>query len=653
MNFFALAENARKKTTFLLLLFILAVISICFLVNAIGYGCFFYFYITHYGRTLSPSIASYVNGSPSYFEWLTRPFSIYIFAITLFSIFIVSLYRFYQISSNIGTIAQWAGGREILSQYIEDAQEKKLVNVVEEMSIASGVPVPAIYILDEELTINAFVAGFNSTDTLLCITKGAVSQLSRDELQGVVGHEFSHILNGDMKTNMTLTATLAGIQSIYQVGHAILRINRHSKKTDVWLLLLGFSLSFVGFVGVFFGRLVRSAILREREFLADASSVQFTRNPEGIAGALYKISQNTENNLVSSHVEDLSHLCFSQAQSFRFERLFATHPDIDKRILAVCPGFSPQKIALAALNKKTKDQTTNACPIKNDLLSAFSASQATPKAIPEKTSARLLKQSVGQVTPQQMQYAEHFLNILPESFLDNCHTAVRGKSILYFLLSHEYKKDPKDISSWLLKHEGTELNDHFNKLSLDLKNYTGKYRVPLLQMALIPIKALSDTDRTQFLSNIEQFIALDGKISLFETLISLVVKKTLSTQKPLESIRHIKSFKPVLADIDYVLHLVLTVGGYKGEDLLKAKTTLLARCKGDYLCQTQIRLSSKVLYKAMMLLAHLNPLLKQTVVELLIDAVEHDQKITLNEADLIRIIGWLLECPIPPLSVTE
>src|SRR4051812_7989234 len=216
-----------------------------------------------------------------------------------------------------------------------DAQERKLLNIVEEMAIASGVPVPQVYVMDGEPGINAFAAGHSASDAAVSVTRGALTMLTRDELQGVIAHEFSHLLNGDMKLNLRLMGLIFGILCLTVIGRVLIRTS--GKKNP--LPLLGLALIIIGWVGVLFGRLIQAAVSREREFLADASAVQFTRNPSGLAGALKKIGGLAEGSqLQTNRAEEASHFFFANGLKSRFFG-FATHPPLIERIKALDPSF--------------------------------------------------------------------------------------------------------------------------------------------------------------------------------------------------------------------------------------------------------------------------------------------------------------------------
>lgn len=324
MDFFTAQDRARRKTTRLLFLFMAAVIALVVLTNlavAVAFGA------------LSPE--GRVN----------RQLFLVVTAVVCGGIALACLFKHLQLASGGKAVAEMLGGRLLDPASVEPA-ERRLLNVVEEMALASGVPVPPVYVLPEE-GINAFAAGHASADAVIGITEGSTRLLARDELQGVVAHEFSHVLNGDMRLNLRLIAILHGILFIALTGRVLLesmgRSSRRTRSRDnsgLLFLGLGLTLLLIGWVGVFFGRLIKAGVSREREYLADASAVQFTRNPIGLAGALRKIGALNQHGLIASpRAETASHMFFAQAVRSRFLGLFATHPPLDERIRALDPAW--------------------------------------------------------------------------------------------------------------------------------------------------------------------------------------------------------------------------------------------------------------------------------------------------------------------------
>ena len=213
------------------------------------------------------------------------------------------------------------------------------------MAIASGMPVPDIYVLEQESGINAFAAGYTPGDAAIAVTRGTLELLDREELQGVIGHEFSHILNGDMRLNIRLMGVLFGIMVLGLIGRMILRSGHHASivssrrgRGAPAVLIIGLGLAILGGIGVFVARAIKASISRQREFLADASAVQFTRQTDGLASALKKIGGYEEgSHLQAADPEEVSHMLFGTGS--RLSGMFATHPPLTERIQALDPHF--------------------------------------------------------------------------------------------------------------------------------------------------------------------------------------------------------------------------------------------------------------------------------------------------------------------------
>ena len=258
---------------------------------------------------------------------------------TLAVIALGSGFKTLELAQGGSSVATMLGGR-LVAPTTTDPDERKLRNVVEEMAIAAGVPVPQVYLLPEEQGINAFAAGHSTSDAVVAVTAGAVRLLTRDELQGVIGHEFSHILNGDMRLNLRLMGIVFGILCLAVIGRVLLYTRSRSSKDKNPLPLLGLALIVIGWIGVFFGRLIQAAVSRQREFLADASSVQFTRNPAGLAARSRKIGGlSFGSKLEAAHAEEASHMFFGNGMSESFFHLMETHPPLAERIRAIDPSF--------------------------------------------------------------------------------------------------------------------------------------------------------------------------------------------------------------------------------------------------------------------------------------------------------------------------
>jgi len=326
VNFFEHQQQAKRNTGLLVVLFFLAftlIIGFVAVVTAAVFG----------------GIAVQQNGDYQ-FSW--QPIA-WVVLIVGGGILTAMLVKWLSLKPGGHVVAESLGGVRI-EPNSTDPLERRILNVVEEMAIAANMPVPAVYLLPNEANINAFAAGYESKDAVIGLTRGAVETFSREQLQAVVAHEFSHILNGDMRLNIRLIAALAGILLIAHVGRMFLHSARFStsrrRGNGNALPLIGLALFIIGYIGVFFGNIIKAAVSRQREYLADAAAVQFTRNPEALSGALQQIGAREYGSKIGhANADETAHLFFGQALSSWFT-LMATHPPLDKRIKRIQPNWN-------------------------------------------------------------------------------------------------------------------------------------------------------------------------------------------------------------------------------------------------------------------------------------------------------------------------
>jgi Zn-dependent protease with chaperone function len=327
MNFFESQDTAKRNTGKLIFLFVLAVFSLIIVTNLLVM-----FLIGFAGSEMTSMAA--VNTLR--FDWGTFWL---IGAFVTGVVFLGSLYKIGSLRGGGARIAEMMNGRLLLAGS-QDLHERRVLNVVEEMAIASGIPVPPVYLMEED-GINAFAAGYSPSDAIVAVTRGTIETLNREQLQGVVAHEFSHILHGDMRTNIRLIGVLHGIMVLGLIGYHLLWGSMYSRrsKNSGGIVFLGIGLIVIGFVGTFFGNLIKAAVSRQREFLADASAVQFTRNPDGIGGALMQIANHSERSYLNNpNAAEISHALFEEGRVSALSKLYATHPPLDDRIRAILPS---------------------------------------------------------------------------------------------------------------------------------------------------------------------------------------------------------------------------------------------------------------------------------------------------------------------------
>ncbi len=631
MDFFQQQDKARQKTGLLIFYFVLAIVLIVAAVNSVFY---FFFKFTGF-NSYTPE------------TWFSNTVWLYITGVTLLIILSGSLFRFLALASGGRSVADMVNARSV-DLNTHNAAEKQYINVVEEMSIASGTPMPELYVMDEEQGINAFVAGYKSTEAVMVVTRGTLEQLSRDELQGVIGHEFSHILNGDMRINIRLMAILAGILSIGQIGRVLLysgsrtRYRRSGKNNGQGaLIVLAIALLAIGYIGLFFGRLIKAAISRQREFLADASAVQFTRNPKGIAGALNKIKESINGAFLdNSHAEDMSHMCFGETIHVSFQSLLATHPPLDERIKAIDPLF----LKIQKSKRTIEERKQRVMP---DDIIGFSGSGGVH------TDAQQITGSIGNPTPEHMLYAVAMHESFSSSLMEFVHTKEGAKAITYvLLLSGKNKQQELDVLK--VRNEMDLVNRLGNELNI-IKKLDRRQRLPLIDLLLPSLKKLSRNELKEFLITAEAMIKADNKFSFFEFVLLTILKKHLLDKSGHADKVKYYSFKPVVKDIQLILS-VLTHCSSQSENRKQAS---YQRCMQSFTMDSLPMMSItdasiKNIVDALNRLNLLSFLLKKSVLEACADSVLDDGIVMPVEAELLRAISESIDCPMPPLiSVSQ
>ncbi len=640
MNFFQQQHRARRNTTLLVVYFLLAVILIVLAINALAYALLQY---TGAGVPLQAG----ETGQPLWF-WIS--------AATLSMIGGGSLFRLLTLSGGGEAVAEMVGARAVDTDS-RDTQERRLLNIVEEMSIASGTPVPGLYIMDDEAGINAFVAGHGPGEAVLVVTRGALEQLDRDELQGVVGHEYSHILNGDMRLNLRLIAILAGILLLGQLGGFMLRSlryargSRSSKNGQGTLIILGLGLGLfvVGYIGLFFGRLIKAAISRQREFLADASSVQFTRNPDGIAGALWRIHQSHDGSLLqNAHAEDTSHMCFGQSLNFALGGLMATHPPLEARIRAIDPGFLARHAGEHIQARRT--ETDTAGPVPGDTAMGFSSGMDTVIPI----DAHQITASIGNPEARHLDFARELHGRLRAQLdgelLAILHRPAEAPLAIYAMLLAWSDSEARDRAEELLAGDlDRQQTGQTMKLQEIMARLPAQARLPLLDLSLPALKQLPREMRYQVLKTCETLIRADRRFSLFEfVLLTLLQRHLIKTRGDTGKVKYF-SYTPLQADIRLLLSVVARAGA---SDTVQARQAYMRAIAGFDIEEDMLdvkRCRAGALSRALGRLAQLSPLLKPALIEACADCVLHDGRILPVEAELMRAVSATLDCPMPPL----
>ncbi|EGU0164831.1 M48 family metallopeptidase [Vibrio parahaemolyticus] len=616
MDFFHHQDTARQRTGLLVMLFTLAVLAITGLVSVISIGIYFYFTGEPF---TTQSIISYCLLS---------------FVGVLLVVSISSFIRLSELNANGGRgVAESIGGK-LISTDTSNAKHRQLLNVVEEMSIASGIPVPPVYVMAEEHGINAFAAGMSIDDAVIGVTQGALDAFSRDELQGVIAHEFSHILNGDMRLNTRLIGALFGITCIAHFGHLILdnsnstrhvsRSSSDSNKGFAVIILIAIVCLVLGWLGTLFGNMIKAAISRQREFLADASAVQFTRNDQGIAGALKKIGSNVQGSTLNTKASDeMSHMMFGQSKLSGFSGLFATHPPLDERIRRIEPNWD------GSYAQHSHAQNT---AFGNEQVSGFAVgggSPASQSASPSEQLSETGKQLISQ---------------LPPELVDIAREPYSARFIAFALIFDGSDIQREMIKSYVpLASQSTLLPWLDYDLPLHL-------RFPLLELALPALKSLSEAQKISLCKVLRELSETDNQYSLAEwCVINLLEKQLLAS---FGFIKQHKTLKQLEESVFWLLRELAWVSHSQADKAQRAYHCALAHLGFPEVKLEPANSNWHLSRAALELLLQLKPKDRRIFVKACRLAIESDGEITVAEGELYRVIACFLEVPEPPLTVS-
>ncbi|MGF1529964.1 MAG: M48 family metallopeptidase [Puniceicoccaceae bacterium] len=632
MDFFGAQDRARTKTRVLIGYFALGlfgiIVSIYLLASFAGIG----------------------QSSSSGQVQLWDPWRfIFIAIIVCTVVFIASWIRISGLKSGGAKVAESLGGRRIALN-TRDPKERQLLNVVEEMSIASGVPMPDVFVLDNESSINAFAAGFTFDDAAVAVTRGTLDLLNRDELQGVIAHEFSHILSGDMRINIRLMGIIFGILVISLFGRIILHSSssrlstRRSSndKSQAGIFFLGLSLVAIGYLGVLFGRLIQAAISRQREFLADSAAVQFTRNPDGIANALRKIGGHSSGSSIRDpHAQEISHMFFARG----LNSLFATHPPLRERIAAIQPlGFDessqtrpPRRNVSdpSAQGSQTSSASASANPLLRNPQQAFIsgigviAADALAKA---KTKRETLHQNFGSALEETDRAVELLLALLlaPENDL-------RTRQLGFI---------QQDFP--LLQHSRIEENAHI------LGTLSSHARFDVLDLSVAPLRSLDQNEGRKLLNLLRRLAEADDHLELEELLILRAASQHLKAKiaGPNTSDSLLTDPSQLVEPVSQILSFIAVVGASRPEEAKAAfdqnVTAFKEMIPGIRFAQPESDL--RRLDPALDTLGLASYQIRSRLLETATAIVLADEKVTDREMAFLRAISLAIGCPTPSLD---
>ncbi len=573
--------------------------------------------------------------------------------VTTLFIFGASLFKTSVLSGGGGRVATQMGGT-LVAANVQDPLRRQFRNVVEEMAIASGVPVPEIYVLEEESGINAFAAGYSPSDAAIAVTRGTLELLNRDELQGVIAHEFSHILNGDMRLNIRMMGVLFGILALGLIGRMITRggfhanlLGRSRNRGAPVVLIIGLGLAILGGIGVFFARLIKAAVSRQREFLADASAVQFTRQSSGIANALKKIGGYSEASyLQAADPEEISHMLFGSGS--RLFGLFATHPPLTMRIKALDPTFEEQDYPqVDGMAEHARSASRGDGELAAGLTSALAAAVVLPDAIAE---------SVGQPAAEHVEYAQQVRRSIPESLYDAAHSTELAY-LLTLALVLDRSGDVIERQLGLIEERmGKERARLIRDLYAELNATNEAFRLPLLEISFPALKLRPEPQLAYLIDMASRLIHADDKVDLYEYCIFRIL--TISLGRAVDPAgRHAPARAPKRELRQAAVNLLAIVADHGQQDVaanqqaFDAGARILGKWAADVEIQPQPEYTVDILAHSLDVLVRLNSKGRRKLLRAIVEVAQHDNRLTIAEAELIRVVCATLDCPLPPVLV--
>ncbi|MCF7733086.1 MAG: M48 family metallopeptidase, partial [Akkermansiaceae bacterium] len=565
MDFFEHQDKARKQTKVLVIYFGIAVLCIIASVYIASLLVFF-----GANAKQPPGVPP-----PELVLWDPQLF-LYVLLGTLGVVLIGSLYKTAALAKGGSAVAEALGGRPVNSNTTHP-DERKLRNVIEEMAIAAGVPVPKIYVLDDEKGINAFAAGHAPGDAAIGVTRGCMTLLSRDELQGVIGHEFSHILNGDMRLNLRIMGIIFGILCLAVIGRVLI-FSRGGRDRNP-LMVLGLALIVIGAIGAFFGRLIQAALSRQREFLADASAVQFTRNPAGLSGALQKIGA-ASSKVESAHAGEVSHMFFGNGMGNPLLGALATHPPLGQRINAIDPGWDGKfkqagaKADEAESSREAAKPTSSPSPIPT--IPGIPGARAGAGGFA--TNAVLLGAvlpHLGKPSPLHLRYAEELRNSLPAKVQSAAREPLDATALVCaMLLSRDETLRAEQLTE-LGKRAAPGVDETTAALWPEVAPMVSPARLRPVNLPLPALRQLRPDEFDQFSQALQWLIESDGQIEIFEFVLQKIVRRHLAAQagetRP-SSIQY-DTLKPLMRDCSVVLSALANASGSRTGEVEKAFST--------------------------------------------------------------------------------
>lgn len=584
--------------------------------------------------------------------------------VTVITVLIIGLASLFRLNSlkkgGGGKVARSLGGVYV-PEDTNDPQLRRLRNVVEEIAIASGTPVPELYILPNEQGINAFAAGWSPADAAVAVTRGTLERLNRDELQGVIAHEFSHVVNGDMRLSIKLMGVLFGILGLAVVGR-ILLATRGGRNP---LPLIGLVMIVAGGIGLFCAKMIKAAVSRQREYLADASAVQFTRQTEGIAGALKKIGGLHEGSaLQNGKKDDVSHMLFGEGS--KFSSLFATHPPLPERIKKLQPHWNPAELEAlrqqwsqsppsglhedAAMGLAPAPPPPSGAPVPGPPPPTGAPVPGPPPQGPIQVQPGAVVAGIGEPTYEP---GANLLQRIPEEFKERARRVETVVPLVFGLLMAEHPEARQRQHQALAQRHGKPLADAAWNEGRVLQQLDAELRLPLSEIAFSALRRRHPQELQQIMGSLSAVIKADGRVDVFEYCLSTLLHTELH-----EVMYHKPPWgeqRQTLARSGAAVATLLAVLARVGND--DPQKGLAAYQAGMQRVLPGAQIPFAPPQQGLIALDAVWPLLdglegneKAQLVESLVLVISNDGVMTIDEVELLRTVCAVLHCPVPPLT---
>ena len=641
MDFFKQQDKARGLSGYLILLFGFAVL--CIIISI--------FCLTSFAVGFERDLAA--------LAW-TLELAVISTIGTVIAVFLASAFRISWLSSGGKVVAESMGGQR-LNQNTKDPLSRQVLNVVEEMAIASGTPVPPVYLMDEQ-GINAFAAGYSPRDAVIGVTRGCATKLNRDQLQGVMAHEFSHILNGDMRINIRLTGIIFGIVFLASIGRILTNVayisggrRRNGKDGGGGaLVILGIGLLIIGGIGGFFGSMIRASISRQREFLADASAVQFTRNPDGIAGALKRIGGYSHGSkLQSAGAQEFSHMFFSSGIS----NMFATHPPLPIRIKRIDPNW---KNAYPDTDKisETASQSSQLAGVSGFTGTSDNGSTSQNQPQPQtgsigqerSHSAQTFLKNEGKIDDEKLAQVRSLIASIPANLVEQAKEPFGARCLLFALLIDNQNLEARKRQAQMIEQQAEEGTLYqTEKIEPFLSNLSCEQKLVLVEESRPAISELSINQFSVFQKLIVQLIGADESIDLFEWCLHKVIEFDFGKQHYPRQLHGRASIRSRISDCAVILG-ALSHYGQEGADPKPAFNQGMQALdrSGQIKLPASQDCGLSSMDKAIERLNKMSASEKRSLIDACARTIDHDGKTTDIEIQILRGIACALSCPLGP-----